>query len=345
MKIPKARKLPSGSWFIQLRIDGQSVPVTAQTERECKRRAELLKAECRNGKKIDVSASMTLSRAIDQYIKNRDGILSPSTIYGYRIIQRTRFKTAMGKKMTSSGWKSLCNAEAKICSSKTLKNAYRFICSVLRENGIQPEHVNLPQVVPAERPWLDHEQILTFLDAVRGEKCEMPALLALHSLRRSEILALDINENISTEFNRIIVKGAVVPDDNKKMVYKATNKNTSSARIVPIMIPRLSELAKEYRLAGLKITSCTPNATYTQINKACRENGLPEVGWHGLRHSFASLAYHVGMSELEAMEIGGWADQTTMHRIYTHLAQADKTLAENKMAQFYKNANENANMV
>jgi hypothetical protein len=45
MKTPKPRKLPSGSWFIQLRLDGESVPITASTERECVRKAQLIKAE------------------------------------------------------------------------------------------------------------------------------------------------------------------------------------------------------------------------------------------------------------------------------------------------------------
>ena len=41
MKVQKARKLPSGSWFIQLRLDGKSIPVTERTEKECIRAAQL----------------------------------------------------------------------------------------------------------------------------------------------------------------------------------------------------------------------------------------------------------------------------------------------------------------
>ena len=49
------------------------------------------------------------------------------------------------------------------------------------------------------------------------------------------------------------------------------------------------------------------------------------------------------MSELETMEIGGCADSQTMHKIYTHLAAADRLKAENRMAAYYKNANKNTN--
>ena len=69
-----------------------------------------------------------------------------------------------------------------------------------------------------------------------------------------------------------------------------------------------------------------------------------EIGVHGLRHSFASLAFssEVGLTEREVMEIGGWADSQTVHRIYEHLARKNRLKASNKMADFFKNADENA---
>ena len=42
---------------------------------------------------------------------------------------------------------------------------------------------------------------------------------------------------------------------------------------------------------------------------------MPEVGTHGLRHSFASLAYHLGMSELETMELGDVTKKKMLERI------------------------------
>lgn len=34
IKIPTARQLPSGNWFVQLRLDGQSISITKPTQRE-----------------------------------------------------------------------------------------------------------------------------------------------------------------------------------------------------------------------------------------------------------------------------------------------------------------------
>ena len=40
MKVPEPRKLKSGTWFIQMRLGGESVPVSAATRTECIRQAE-----------------------------------------------------------------------------------------------------------------------------------------------------------------------------------------------------------------------------------------------------------------------------------------------------------------
>ena len=62
---------------------------------------------------------------------------------------------------------------------------------------------------------------------------------------------------------------------------------------------------------------------YNNLGKVCAAAGITVVDLHGLRHSFASLAYHLQIPEMIAAEIGGWSDLSTMHNIYTHLAQKD----------------------
>lgn len=77
------------------------------------------------------------------------------------------------------------------------------------------------------------------------------------------------------------------------------------------------------------------NTLYVQINRVCDAAGLARVGIHGLRRSFASLAYHLRWPELETMRVGGWSDYKTMRKIYTKLAERDKSAAVQKMEQFY----------
>ncbi len=333
MKIPKARKLSSGTWFIQLRLNGESISVTAETEKKCIAKAMAVKsglAESKNPVKI------TLSQAIDKYIESRENTLSPSTIGGYRTIQRTRFLSSMDKPLASiKNWQAICNAEAQLCSPKTLKNAWGFINSVLKSSDITPPKITLPQIIKKERPFLSPEEIKFFLKAVEGKPCEIPALLELHSLRRSELLALTWENNIDLKNRYILVSGAVVVDKNNKLVHKETNKNVTSQRKIPIMIDRLYELLSAEENKEGYLYKKNANELYTNINRICKSNNLPEVGNHGLRHSFASLAYHIGMSEMTVMRIGGWSDYATVRKIYTHLAENDLESQTKAMSDFF----------
>lgn len=326
--VPKATLTAAGTWYIRMRLGGESIAVYGPTEAAAKAEAIAIKAGIIDGKKN--TPARTLGECIDKYIDDRRGVLSPSTIRGYTQIRQNRFVAAMGKPIaTLTDWQRIISQEAETVSAKTLKNAWGLIHTVLMENGVQVKPVTLPQVVRAERPWLDFQQIRTFLDAARGESGELAAILALHSLRRSELCAVTVDDVTDTT---ITVAGAVVYDANGQITRKDTNKNVSSRRVVPIMISRLQELLPP---SGVLVTE-TPNSVGRQINRICDRAGLPQVGVHGLRHSFASLAYHLGMSERETMELGGWSDASTIHRIYLHLAQADRLTAANKMADFYR---------
>ena len=132
-------------------------------------------------------------------------------------------------------------------------------------------------------------------------------------------------------------------NEHNEFVRNDKNKNVTSTRIIPIMIPELFAALKDVKNKTGLVVPYHPNTIREQINRVCEENNLPKVGVHGLRHSFASLAYHLGMSERETMEIGGWADTQTMHKIYTHLARVDRLNAESKMTEFFSSANKNAN--
>lgn len=347
MKIPEPRKLKSGSYFIQLRLNGVSVPITADTAKECKKQAELIKAEHRAGvRKISKSSrSITLDDAIEGYIKSRKDVLSPATIRGYEIIRRNRFQAQTDEKLADINWQKTISAESRKCGPKTLKNAWGLMVSVLGYYDLPVPSVKLPQLVQAEKEWLEPEQIPAFVEAVKDKSFAIPALLALHGLRRSEIFALDWPA-IDLKKNTIAVKGAVVPDEHHRFVRKETAKNVTSQRTIPIMIPELSDLLMAAKNEEKAVVSGSPNSLCKQINRICEKEALPLVGVHGLRHSFASLGYHLGIPEREMMELGGWADTTTMHKIYTHIAKADRLKSENKLTGFFKqqSANGNANM-
>lgn len=352
MKTPKPRRLPSGSWFIQLRLGKRSVSITEPTEKACVQKAQLIKAEHIAGKdtrSMDRSLN-TLDKLLQHYINAKKPVLSPSTVRGYEAIRRTRFLAYKDRDPEKINWQRLVSDESRLCGPKTLKNAWALVAAAVQFNSGEKPAVTLPQVVSDEHPYLEAEQIPAFLDAIRGKPCELAALLGLHGLRRSEMFALtweDIDlpssdDNMSANsLGFLHVRGSMVHDEDGKLIRKKENKNRSSRRTVPIMIPRLAELLSVSPTGDKSSMVLTghPNSVYKAVNSVCNKAGLPLIGVHGLRHSFASLAHSLGVPEAECMALGGWNDPQTMRKIYTHLDTAARLKASNAMTDFYKNAN------
>ncbi len=338
MKTPTAKKLPSGAWFCRVRINGQDISITRPTEKEAVAEAMAIKAGIKNAE-ANQGRNKTVTQAIDDYITLRQNILSPATIRGYRIIQENHFQSVMYTKIgtiSDARWRSLINLEAKEYSAKTLKNAWGFLSSVIRAETGRTVEVTLPQLIPNERPFLDAEEIPVFLEALRGSKVEIPALLALSSLRRSEIMALDW-KHVDLENGLIHVEAATVQDERNKMVRKKETKNCSSRRTVPIIQPLRIALEAVERKEGL-VYKGSLTRLYANINKICETAGLPQVGVHGLRHSFASLSHHLNVPEEEAMEIGGWKDSQTMKKIYTHTYKKTRQAYGSTFSNFFTTA-------
>ena len=322
MKLPEPRKLPSGSWNVRIQINGEIYSITRPTKKACQAEAAAVKTRIKAAHK---RTDRSLTKAIDYYIQDRENILSPSTIRGYRTIQKNRFQTAMLRTiedMTQEQWQRLVNQESRTCSAKTLKNAWGFISSVIQDATGRKITVRLPQVVANDLPYLTAEQIPDFLNAIRGDYCEIAILLGLSSLRRSEILAVRW-EDIDLEAGCIYVHGSAVMNADGKLIHREENKNTFSRRTVPFLLPQLRTAVEAAEKKTEYVVTCNPNTIWSATNRACRKAGLPEIGAHGLRRSFASLAYHLNLPEEVTMRAGGWSDIYTMRKIYTKISEKD----------------------
>lgn len=334
MKVPSPRKLPSGNWFIQLRIDGQSISITEADKDTCIAKAMAYKTGIIKAKKKP--APITLTAAIDKYIDLRRSALSPSTIRGYRTIQKSRFQSIMNLPLAAldkNKLQDVINSESKKYKAKTIQNSWRFIASVIKEENGSVYNLSLPQVISNERPFLAPEQIQTFLAAIRDTDIEVPALLGLWSLRLSEILGLKWS-SVDLENRTLRVENTMVRNEHNQLELKQTTKNIFSRRVIPIT-DRLAELLEKAPKTSEYVCSESRNTLRKKINLVCKQNNLPEIGVHGLRHSFASLAYYLDMPEKVAMRIGGWANDATMKKIYIHISDTQIDNEVGKILDFF----------
>lgn len=312
-----AQKLPSGNYRVQYYKDGKRHSVTRPTAYEAEREAMLLM----NGDIPD----LTLHEAIDCYINERKNVLSPSTIVGYRVIQRNRFQSVMHLPIADKiRWQQVVNDEALTISPKTLYNSWGLVKAILTTYGVAVPRVLLPQRITEEHEFFQPEEIKTFVKLIEGHENEAQFLLCLHGLRKSEMLAVT-DSDIKDGY--IYVRGSIIRTEANTYVSRDSNKTVKSRRQVPIFIPRLETLPLE--------RNCRPDTIGRRFQRLCEENGLPQIGLHGLRHSFVSLCYYLGISLMVTMRYGGYSNPTVVQSIYTHLANRELKDSEAKLKQFF----------
>jgi integrase len=328
LSVPKPVQQASGRWRAQLMQDGKRISISAETEQEYYIKARAIKAGMIEQKQT--APKMTVGKAIDEYIESKDNLLSPATVKGYKSIRKNRFQKLMDRDIRSGiNWQKAINDEAGGgIGAKSVRNAWSLIEAAVLAQGVELPAVTLPRKVKAERPWLDYEQIEVFLNAIKGKKCELACLLALHSLRMSEILAL---KHDSLKDGIIRIRGAVVINDAGEYVYKETNKTARSRRDVPVMIPRLAEIWPAGDPQFQKHA-----AINEMVGAICEKAGLPKITMHSLRHSFASLAWHLRWDMMTTCRVGGWSTPATVQGIYTHLAGQDLNESISRMKEFYE---------
>lgn len=348
-----AKKLPSGSWRVQLYIGKdaagkrQYLSFTRPTKKEAEYEAMQYQMHY---KEISRDATaMTLAEAMDRYLKSKDGILSPATIRGYDIIRREHLGGLMDirlNRLTQSLIQEAINLESKpytdkhgkcrTPSPKSVRNVYGLLSAVLAE--YYPSlHLNttLPQKRITEQTILEPEQIGVLLKAVEDTEMELPVLLAVWlCMRSSEITGLTWD---CVDFQRktVTVKQARVRNKENEWVEKGT-KTTSSTRTInaPEHIMDKLTAAKETSTSDHVVT-IRGNCLYSRLKTILRKNGLPDIRFHDLRHTAASVMLALNIPNKYAQKRGGWATPHTLQAVYQHTMAAKRSSVDDAIDSYF----------
>ena len=337
MKEPKVQKLKSGNYHVRLRLGDEDISITRATAEECRAEALQLKTDYKLGRRnaaTKAARELTLAEAQSRYIKHSKATLSPSTLRSYEIYSKTRFPDYQQTKLKDLSFQEMIDDELAEKSPKTVRNGWSLVRASLEYVGFPIPKVRLMPAPVNEISFLEPEEIKPFCKALEGRTYEIPALLLLHGLRLSEMRGLTW-ENVDLKHGVLHIKGALVrgPEGNVK---KQQNKNRTSTRDVPIMVPRLLELLKAAGGKEGPVVVIGANTMLDDVKRACRKAGVTIVTCHGLRHSFASLCYYLEIPERQIQEWGGWKDRTTLHRVYIRLTAAGKNEATAKVTSFFE---------
>lgn len=344
----KAKKLPSGSWNVQVFVgidqNGKRIrkSFTAPTKKEAEYLAASFKAHHQEVTRD--SSAMTLSEAIDKYIDFKGGTLSPSTIRGYRNVQRNNFRSIMCiklNKLTVSKIQATINSEISGKKPKTIQNQVGFIKSVLKmyAPSLSLTAITLPQKEKYEAQELTMKEVICLLKAIREDSCAIPLFLAMcGGLRASELIGLTWAD-YNTSKKTIAVRRAIVPDENNSLVKKGT-KTTESKRTfeIPSFLAELLDKRADTADPGASIITVSLPCIRTHLDKLCTKNDLPHIRLHDLRHINASVMGFLGIPLKYALERGGWEDISTMDKIYQYSFSDEKRIIDEKINRFFTDA-------
>lgn len=330
MKLPKAKKLPSGSWRIQVAVDGQRVSITAETEKECIAQAAQLKAGLKAAERMDRLSNMTVGAAIDRYIESKDSVLSPATVAGYRRIRANALQDLMGIKLrllTGEAVQRSVNAMARDHSPKSVRNAHGLLSAAL---AVYRPDLTLRTTLPQKRRYEpavpSGNDVQAIMEACRDTENELPILLAVWlGLRMSEILGLrwgDVDGNV------LHIRRALVDEGEK------ATKTYSSQRDLPIP-EYIKGLLDSTPHNGDRIVNVSRRALYCRFQTICKKAGVQHYRFHDLRHINASVMLALGVPNKYAQERMGHATDNMLKTIYQHTMSAEQAAVAQKVDEYF----------
>lgn len=341
-----AHLLPSGSWRVQVyagkKPDGKPryESVTAATPEEALDQAQQLADRLKRMR--GDALGLTVGEAIDRFIEERQALLSPSTVTGYRRLRRNAFPELMNlplKRLTEGDIQRQIDLSAATMSPKYLRNAAGLLTAMLRRYypGLRDR---LRLEFPPSRPYVaaipQEEQIRQIFRAAAGSRVEIPILMAMAlGLRMGEVRGAQFGDLVRLDTSAgLWIRRSIVDTENGPAVKPP--KTASSVRLMPLP-PRLEALisALPHEEDSEFIVQLSGQAIYKQFSRLCEKNQIPHYRFHDLRHLYASVLLAQGVPDFYAQQLTGHSSALTLQRVYQHALLSKKAQAAQAAQDFF----------
>lgn len=240
-------------------------------------------------------------------------------------------------------------------SPSTLRQYKNIIFQTLNEavkNNIIPanpcQFVELPKKERYESSFYNAEQLKVLFEAIKNDPIyPLVKITALYGLRRSEVLGLKW-DSVDFAAGRLTIKHTV--SKVTTAVCKDKTKNSSSHRSFylsqearEIFLKAKAEEKINRQLCGTEYEQndfifkwptgkpFSPDYVSSHFALVLKNNHLPHIRFHELRHSCASLLLNNGCTLKDVQEYMGHADIQMTANIYGHLDTQRKQLLTEKM--------------
>lgn len=240
-------------------------------------------------------------------------------------------------------------------SLKTVKDIGNILMMCLRDAQQDENYYNWKIVYPRGNDEEDEVKIISVADvgkmlAIIREKsspeCVGYAISIYTGMRIGEVCALkwgdiDMSErriSVNKTLQRVYFKN--MDGSGYSKIIIAAPKSKKSRRIIPIgeMLYELLEGAKReencFLITGTE-RYMEPRAYRSRFKKFMQENGLPNVRFHTLRHTFATRCISNGTDYKTVSELLGHASVNLTMNLYVHSQMEEKRKCVEALGKLY----------
>ena len=270
-----------------------------------------------------------------------------TTVNGYRNIIRNHMRPALGEVRLADLTPELINgyyqwlAEEKGLSPNTIRKHHVLLHTALKSafrQGVVPvnpiQRATPPRPTEPEAVYYTPARLARLLQAVDGTSLEVPVRLACFlGLRRGELLGLrwrdvDLQSGqLSVRWVRTAAGARVVEKPPKTAGSCRTLSIAALGELLELLRALRTQRRQEglpcspddFLLLGMDGRPIRPSALSSALAAFVREHRLPPITFHGLRHTFASMANSARVPMYQISRAMGHASPGITQRIYTHL--------------------------
>lgn len=329
----KARKLPSGAYQTRATkvINGKKVtkcftvhPKEFKNDaRKAKDQSELLARQWRMTAEDTEVYGLKIREAMEQYIKDRSKVLSPSTVTNYKRLVPLFEPIAdiCIDEVKTSDIQPLVNEWSISVTAKTIKNRVSFLLSCLDYSGCDKKFkIRYPKSEAKEVKSPDVEDVQMLLNNASEELLPILYLASVGGLRRGEIAGLR-QKDISRDMKTVYVHADVVLQDHE-WVYKPFTKNAQSGTIT---LPKfIIDLLPESDDPEAYVFEMNPNMISHKYDRLCKKLGF-DFNFHSLRHFAASFRSDLGIPRKYIEETCRWEPGSkVVDRVYDNTLNSSR---------------------
>jgi integrase len=328
-----ARKLPSGAYQTRVTkvINGKKVTKSFTVHpkqckgdtRKAKDQSEMLARQWRLSAEDSETYGLKIKEALEQYVKDRSKVLSPSTITNYKrlIPLFDSLADICVDDIKTSDIQALVNEWSISVRAKTIKNRVSFLLSSLDYVECDKKfRIRYPKSDSKEIKSPDLDDVQMLLNNAPDNLVPIIYLAAVGGMRRGEISGLK-GKDISRDMSTIYVHADMVLDDHT-WVYKPFTKNAQSGtvKLSPFIIDMIpvKEDPEDF------VFDMNPNMISHRYDKLRKKLGF-EYNFHSLRHFAASFRSDLGIPRKYIEETCRWEPGSqVVDRVYDNTLNSSR---------------------